>query len=252
MLNAFDLTGRRALVTGGGGTLGRAMAEALYQAGAEVALMSRSDKVDDAAAQMSVGNRAVLALHADLADRESLVSGFNEAVSRLGGLDILVTSHGIVRAGDAVDYPLDLWDQTLDVNLTSVFALCQLAGQHMISQGRGKIINVASMLSFGGGFRAAAYAASKGGIAQITKALANEWAGKGINVNAVAPGYIQTPMNQHIWKDPIRSEQIMARLPVGRWGTPDDLKGAVVFLASPASDYIHGIILPVDGGWLSR
>ena len=122
----------------------------------------------------------------------------------------------------------------------------------MIPAGRGKIITIASMLSFGGGFRAAAYAASKGGVAQLTKALANEWAPKGINVNALAPGYIQTPLNQHIWKDPVRNEQILARLPSGRWGTPADLKGAAVFLASPASDYIHGIVLPVDGGWLSR
>lgn len=171
---------------------------------------------------------------------------------KLGGIDILVTCHGTVRAGEALDFSLDDWDDTLDVNLSSVWLLCQLAGKHMVGQQRGKIINIASMLSFSGGFRAAAYAASKGGVAQLTKALANEWASQGVNVNAIAPGYIKTKLNRHIWTDQARAEQVLARLPAGRWGEPADLRGAVVFLASQASDYLHGVILPVDGGWLSR
>ena len=149
--------------------------------------------------------------------------------------------------------PLDDWDDTLEVNLTSVFELCRLAGTSMVQRGEGKIVTVASMLSFQGGFRAAAYAAAKGGVAQLTKALANEWAPHGVNVNAIAPGYVKTGLNRHIWRDdPVRSEAVLARLPAGRWGDPADLAGAVVFLASAASDYVHGIVLPVDGGWLAR
>src|SRR5262249_41065904 len=157
---------------------------------------------------------------------------FDRAVAALDGIDILVVCHGSVKAGDSLDYSLADWDATLESNLSSVFRLCQLAGERMIPQGRGKIITVASMLSFSGGLRAEAYAASKGGLAQLTKALSNEWAPKGINVNAIAPGYVQTKMNRHIWQDPTRNQQILARLPSGRWGTPEDLKGAVVFLAS--------------------
>jgi 2-deoxy-D-gluconate 3-dehydrogenase len=187
-----------------------------------------------------------------LTDRDSLPVGFVEAVELLGGIDILVACHGMVKAGDSVSFEQATWDETIESNLNSVFSLCQLAGTQMLAQGYGKIITIASMLAFGGGLRAAAYAASKGGVAQLTKALANEWSSKGVNVNAIAPGYIKTKLNQHIWTDPLRNEQILARLPSGRWGEPADLKGAVVFLASPASDYVHGIVLPVDGGWLAR
>ncbi len=252
MHHAFDLTGRRALVTGGSGVLGSAMASALYEAGADVAIVGRSDRTDEVARTLGSPNRLVRAVRGDLLNRDTLPALFESALQTLGGLDILVSCHGMVRAGDAVTYDLAVWDETLESNLNSVFQLCQLAARHMLAQGHGKIINVASMLSFGGGFRAAAYAAAKGGVAQMTKALANEWASQGVNVNAIAPGYIQTPLNQHIWADPVRNPQILARLPAGRWGEPDDLKGAVIFLASPASDYIHGVILPVDGGWLSR
>jgi 2-deoxy-D-gluconate 3-dehydrogenase len=252
VLDLFNLSGRKAIVTGGAGMLGGAMAEALYTAGADIVIVGRSEKTDEAASRIGSPERPAHPVRADLTDREQLERGFAESVERLGGLDILITSHGIVRAGDSLDYDSALWDEHLEINLTSVFRLCQLAARLMIPQGQGKIINIASMLSFGGGLRAAAYAASKGGVAQITKALANEWASKGVNVNAIAPGYIQTPLNQHIWRDPVRNEQILARLPVGRWGNPDDLKGATVFLASPASDYLHGVVLPVDGGWLAR
>ena len=244
----FDLSGRRALVTGGGGGIGLGLSEALAGAGARVAVLGRSAAADEAAAR--VGG---IAVRADLADRDDLRRGFAAAVEALGGLDILVASHGTLHAGPALELPLDGWDETLEVNLTSVFELCRLAGELMVPRGAGKIVTIASMLSFQGGFRAAAYSASKGGVAQLTKALANEWAPHGVNVNAIAPGYVKTGLNSHIWRDdPERSEAILARLPAGRWGEAADLAGAVVFLASPASDYVHGIVLPVDGGWLGR
>ena len=244
----FDLSGRRALVTGGGGGIGLGISEALAGAGARVAILGRSDAADEAAAL--VGGTAV---RADLSDRDALRRGFEDAVESLGGLDVLVTSHGTLHAGPALETSLESWDATIEVNLTSVYELCRLAGAMMLPCGAGKIVTIASMLSFQGGFRAAAYSASKGGVAQLTKALANEWAPHGVNVNAIAPGYVKTPLNAHIWRDdPERSEAILARLPAGRWGEPADLAGAVVFLASAASDYVHGIVLPVDGGWLGR
>ena len=251
-MDLFSLTGRKAIVTGGGSGIGAGLAEGLFQAGADVAIIGRSDKADHMAAKIGSAKRPVHAIRGDLTDRDALPAAFDQAVARLGGIDILVVCHGMVKAGDSVDYDPAAWDETMEANLNSVFRLCQLAGASMIGQGRGKIITIASMLSFGGGLRAAAYAASKGGITQLTKALANEWAPKGVNVNSIAPGYIKTALNQHIWQDPARYDQVLARLPSGRWGTPADLMGAVIFLASPASDYVHGVVLPVDGGWLSR
>jgi 2-deoxy-D-gluconate 3-dehydrogenase len=248
VLDQFSLNGRRALVTGGAGGLGRAMSEALLEAGAKVAILGRSAGTDEVAE--AIGGVSV---RADVSDRVDLRRGFDEAVSGLGGLDILVTSHGDVHVEPAAQHALARWDNVIEVNLAAVFQLCQLAGAIFLDQGRGKIINIASMLSFSGGLNVPSYAASKGGVAQLTKALANEWAGQGVNVNAIAPGYIRTPLNAHLWRDdPVRSEQILTRLPVGRWGDPADLKGTAVFLASPASDYLHGAIVPVDGGWLAR
>jgi 2-deoxy-D-gluconate 3-dehydrogenase len=252
MNDLFDLTGRRAIVTGGGGTLGSAMAGALYRAGADVALIGRSDSIYRAAEAIVTPGRPISAVLADLRTREAIEDGFGAAVDKLGGVDILICSHGIVRSAPSLDYSLDDWSDIVDSNLNSVFQLAQLAGKQMIANGSGKIITIASMLAFSGGLRAAAYAASKGGVAQMTKALANEWAPLGVNVNAIAPGYMKTNLNRHIWTDPVRAEQILARLPAGRWGNADDLDGATVFLASHASDYIHGIVLPVDGGWLAR
>jgi len=244
----FDLTGRRALVTGGGGGLGLGISEALAAAGATVAVLGRSESVEEAAGRVDG-----IAVRADLSDRDDLRRGFAAAVESLGGLDVLVTSHGTLHAGPALELALEAWDDTLEVNLTAVFELCRLAGAVMVPRGSGKIVTIASMLSFQGGFRAAAYSASKGGVAQLTKALANEWAPHGVNVNAIAPGYVKTALNSHIWRDdPARSESILARLPAGRWGEPSDLAGAAVFLSSAASDYVHGIVLPVDGGWLGR
>ncbi len=247
MLTMFDLTDCNALVTGGSGALGRAVAEALRDAGAAVAISGASDRVKSVA-----GELGVIALQADLTDRRQRHGLWQEAVAALGRLDILVAAHGLARRFAAEDYPLAEWDEALEVNLTSVFDLCQQAGRPMLARGRGKIILIASMLSFSGGITVPAYAASKGGLAQITKALANEWASRGVNVNAIAPGYFDTPMTAAIRADRERSRQILERIPAGRWGTPADLQGAAVFLASRASDYVHGIVLPVDGGWLAR
>ena len=245
---SFDLTGRRALVTGGGGGIGRGIARSLAEAGASVAILGRSDSADEAAAELGG-----IAVRADLSDREALRRGFGEAVERLGGLDILVNSHGIGRASEAVDHDLADWDEVIEVNLTATFELCQLAGRIMVAQGSGKIVNIASVMSFQGGWRISSYAASKGGVSQLTMALANEWAPHGVNVNAIAPGYVKTALNARIWRDdPERTAQIDVRIPAGRWGEPADIGGAVVFLSSAAADYVQGITLPVDGGWLSR
>jgi 2-dehydro-3-deoxy-D-gluconate 5-dehydrogenase len=244
----FDLAGMRALVTGGGSGLGRGMAEALVGAGATVALVGRSERVEDAAREL--GGHAV---RVDLTDRDALPAAFQRAVALLGGLDVLVTAHGTTRRGPALDLDAAAWDDVLETNLTSVFELCRLAGRLMVAAGRGKIVTVASMLSFSGGLEVSPYAASKGGVAQLTRALANEWAPHGVNVNAIAPGYFRTELTAPIWRDdPDRSAEIVGRLPAGRWGEPADLAGATVFLASAASDYVHGIVLPVDGGWLAR
>jgi 2-dehydro-3-deoxy-D-gluconate 5-dehydrogenase len=244
----FELTGRRALVTGGSGGIGGGIARALVEAGATVAVQGRSDRVDDVA--RALGG---IAVRADLADRSDLERGFAEAVEALGGIDVLVNAHGIGRPSEAVEHELGDWDDVIEVNLTATFALCRLAGRIMLGHGRGKIVNIASLLSFQGGIRVPSYAASKGGVATLTMALANEWAPHGVNVNAIAPGYVKTELNARIWRDdPVRTAAIDARIPAGRWGTPADLGGAAVFLASAASDYVHGVVLPVDGGWLGR
>lgn len=211
-------------------------------------MLGRSEGTDEAAAELGG-----IAVRADLSDREALRRGFDEAVAGLGGLDILVNSHGIGRAADAVDHDLADWDEVIEVNLTSTFELCQLAGRIMVPQRSGKIVNIASVLSFQGGFRVSSYAASKGGVSQLTMALANEWAPHGVNVNAIAPGYVKTALNVRIWRDdPERTEQINVRIPAGRWGEPADIGGAAVFLSSPAADYVQGVTLAVDGGWLAR
>ena len=181
-----------------------------------------------------------------------IVQGGRIGIAALGGLDILLNNAGITRWSPAEEMSEPDWDIVLDVNLNAVFLLAQLAGQYMLKQGHGKIINIASLLSFGGGYLTVGYAASKGGVAQMTKALANEWSGKGVNVNAIAPGYMATEMNIPLMEDPARNKLILDRVPAGRWGLPEDLVGALIFLASPASDYVHGILIPVDGGFLAR
>jgi 2-deoxy-D-gluconate 3-dehydrogenase len=246
-VNLFRLDGQKALVTGGTGGLGEAMADALHEAGATVAVAGTSARVHEIAARLGGPG-----FQADLSDRDAPAVLFADAVKQLGQIDILVTAHGMITRHPAEDYPLDEWERTLAINLTSVFSLCQLAGRHMLPRRQGKIINLSSELAFSGGVRVPAYTASKGGVAQLTKGLANEWAGRGVNVNAIAPGYMDTPMTVDLVRDAARSQQILARIPAGRWGRPADLQGAVVFLASAASDYVHGVVLPIDGGWLSR
>lgn len=245
----FDIRGLRALVTGGTGAIGSAIARGFVAAGARVAIVGRSEDTPTIAARLGPD---VAGITADLADLQALTQAFAQVTAALGGLDVLITAHGSARVQAATEYSQEFWDEMLTMNLTSVFQLCRLAAPIMLGQGRGKIITIASMLSFSGGLMVSGYAASKGGVAQLTKALANEWSGRGINVNAIAPGYIKTRLNEHIWRDPVRHDQILTRLPSGRWGNPDDLVGAAIFLASPASDYVHGIVLPVDGGWLAR
>jgi 2-deoxy-D-gluconate 3-dehydrogenase len=249
----FDLTGRKALVTGGSRGLGKGMAAGLLRAGADIAIMSSSDAIFGTAnALEQTAGRPVHALQADLSERTHLHQAFEQSVQQLGGLDILVVNHGIQRRYPAEDFPVEAWDVILETNLTSMFLLNQLAGRVMLAQGHGKIINVASLLSFSGGITVPAYAAAKGGVAQLTKALANEWAGRGVNVNAVAPGYIETDSTAALLADPARNRDITIRIPAGRWGQPEDLQGIVVFLASEASAYIHGAVIPVDGGWMAR
>jgi 2-deoxy-D-gluconate 3-dehydrogenase len=248
----FDLAGSKALVTGGGGGIGAGIAEGLLEAGASVVVMARSESVDRVASRLGGSDSGIWAVRADLGDRTQVEPAFEAAVSLLGGLDILVISHGTVTVSSALEHSLEDWDRVLEVNLTSAFRLCRLAGGIMVPQGSGKIINIASMYAFFGGLRVAAYTASKGGLAQLTKALANEWAAHGVNVNAIAPGYVRTGLNEHVWGDPERSAEIVGRLPIGRWAEPEDLKGPAVFLASAASDYLHGVVLPVDGGFLAR
>ena len=253
VLDRFRLDGRTALVTGASRGLGAAMARALAEAGAEVALHASQPLSREARHELTsgFGARAHL-LAADLSHKDSADQLATDALRALGRIDILVNNAGIIRRADAESYPDEDWDDVLMVDLSSVFRLCRTVGRTMLERGSGKIINIASMLTFQGGLRVPAYAAAKGGVAQLTKALANEWAGRGVNVNAIAPGYMRTDNTQALRDDRPRYDAITARIPAGRWGEPDDLAGAVVFLASSASDYVHGYVLAVDGGWLAR
>lgn len=252
-MNLFDLKGKTALVTGGSRGLGRGMAEALCEAGAKVAVLGSSEKAVKTAEELVKHGYDAVGIRGDLGNREKLPELFESVYSALGNkIDILVNCAGIQRRNHCEDFTLQDWDDVINVNLNAVFQLCQLAGRKMLEQGSGKIINVASMLSFFGGFTVPAYAASKGGVAQLTKALSNEWSGKGICVNAIAPGYMATEMNTKLIEDEKRNAEILGRIPAGRWGTPDDVKGLTVFLASRASDYINGTVIPVDGGYLGK
>jgi 2-deoxy-D-gluconate 3-dehydrogenase len=249
----FGLHGKVALVTGSSRGLGLAMARALAQAGASVIVNGR-----DAAALAPVtrdlearGTKAH-AIAADLGDRADVERLIAQSIAWQGRLDILVNNAGIIQRAPAVEHSDADWDHVMRVNLDGVFTACRAAGRHMIARGSGRIINVASLLTFFGGITVPGYAASKGAVGQLTKALANEWAGKGVNVNAIAPGYMRTDNTAALQADPVRSKEILARIPANRWGEPSDLEGSVVFLASPASDYLHGHILTVDGGWCGR
>ncbi len=252
MTELFNLTGKKAIVTGGGRGLGLGMSEALCEAGAEIVILASSDSSTRAAAELCNKGYKAHGIICDLADTNGLEKHFNEAIELLGGIDILVNNAGIQRRNPCEKFLLEDWNDVLNVNLTAVFRMCQLAGNKMLEKGNGKIINVASMLSFFGGFTVPAYAASKGGVAQLTKALTNEWAAKGININAIAPGYMATEMNTKLIEDEKRNAEILSRIPAGRWGNKDDVKGITVFLASKASDYLSGAVIPVDGGYLGK
>ena len=247
----FDLAGKVAVVTGANTGIGQGVALALAAAGAEVAAVGRSSADETAKAIEALGRRC-LHVSADLSSIEPIDRIVVEVEAGLGPIDIRVNNAGIIRRSDAVDFTEADWDQVVDTNLKSAFFLSQAIGRRMISRGGGKIINIASMLSFQGGMRVASYTASKSGLAGLTKLLANEWAAKGVNVNAIAPGYFVTNNTEALRQDEGRSREILGRIPAGRWGRPEDLGGAAVFLASSASDYVHGAIVPVDGGWLAR
>ena len=252
--NLFDVSGKKVIVTGGTRGLGLGMAEGFLQAGCKVAIVGTSDKVFAVAEEECNKGYDCVGIKGDLSKREEVYRIFNECVEKLGGdLDVLVTSHGIQRRHSAEEFPLNEWDDVISVNLSSIFVLCQEAGKIMLKKGYGKIINVASMNSFFGGQTIPAYAAAKGGVAQLTKELSNDWAGRGINVNAIAPAYMATEMNEALLdpKNP-RFKTISERIPAGRWGTGEDMQGTAIFLASHASDYLCGAVIPVDGGYLVK
>lgn len=252
ILDTFRLEGNVALVTGASTGLGAAIAIALAEAGANVACHGNTRAADTTCAEVTKAGREAFALTGDLSDRLTPQRLIEETIDHFGRLDILVNNAGTIRRAPATDYSEEDWATVIEVNLSSVFRMAQLAGRHMIERGGGKILNIASLLSFQGGITVPAYAASKGGVAQLTKALANEWASKNINVNAIAPGYMRTDNTKALQQDETRNRQILERIPAGRWGEPSDLGGAAVFLCSSASDYINGHVLVVDGGWMGR
>ena len=250
--STFSLAGKVALVTGANTGLGQGIAVALAQAGADIVGISRSNSSDTERGVVAAGRR-FHSVHADLERSQESARIVAQAIEAAGRVDILVNNAGIIRRNDALKFTEQDWDSALNVNLKTPFFLAQAAAQAMIAAGRGgKIINIASMLSFQGGIRTASYTASKSGLAGLTRLLANEWAVHGINVNAIAPGYFETNNTEALRADEQRNRDILGRIPAGRWGRPSDLGGAAVFLASPASDYVHGAVLPVDGGWLAR
>lgn len=251
MAHPFDLAGKVAVVTGANTGIGQAIAVALAAAGAEVACVGRTPAEETAEQIRALGRRVVL-IPADLSTIAPVQQVVDTTLAELGRLDILVNNAGIIRRADAVDFTEEDWDAVIDTNLKSVFFLCQAAGRYMIGQGSGRIINIASMLTFQGGIRVPSYTASKSGIGGLTKLLANEWAAKGVTVNAIAPGYIATNNTAALQADESRNKAILDRIPAGRWGKPGDLGGAAVFLASDAAAYVNGHILAVDGGWLAR
>ncbi|HTB97956.1 MAG TPA: 2-dehydro-3-deoxy-D-gluconate 5-dehydrogenase KduD [Terracidiphilus sp.] len=252
MLELFDLHGKTALVTGSSRGLGLGIALGLAEAGAQVALHGSAAVPEAAIRQVDAATSGAIAVTGDVSKPQACEVIMEQVFARFGKIDILVNNAGTIRRAPAADSTLEDWNAVLETNLSSVFRLSQLAGRTMLAQGSGKIINIASLLTFQGGVFVPSYAAAKGGVGQLTKALANEWASRGVNVNAIAPGYIETDNTAALRADPVRSRQILERIPAGRWGKPADLAGAAVFLASRASDYLHGHVLVVDGGWMSR
>jgi 2-dehydro-3-deoxy-D-gluconate 5-dehydrogenase len=251
MKNLFDLTGEVAVVTGAATGLGAGMALGLAEAGADLVIVDRKEPAETIATIQRMGRKA-LGVVADLSTFEAVGSVIREAIAAYGRLDILVNNAGIIRRAPAIEFSEQDWDEVMAVNAKTVFFLSQAAAREMLPRRHGKIINVASLLSFSGGIMVPSYSASKGAVAQITKALANEWAPHGVNINAIAPGYMVTNNTANLRKDPERTRSINERIPAGRWGVPEDLQGAAVFLASRASDYVNGHVLVVDGGWMAR
>ncbi|WP_155010059.1 MULTISPECIES: SDR family oxidoreductase [Priestia] len=251
-VDLFSLDGKVSAITGATRGIGRSMAIALAEAGSDIALLQRSKEFLGVKEEIERLGRKCFIVNCDLENASEVSEAISSVVAYFGKLDILVNNAGIQRRSPAVDFAEEDWDAVMNVNLKTVWLLCQQAGRQMLKQGSGKIINMASLLSYQGGITVPAYAAAKGGVAQLTKALSNEWAAKGVNVNGIVPGYIATDMNEALINDETRSRQIIERIPAGRWGQADDFKGAVVFLASDASAYIHGHLLAVDGGWLGR
>jgi 2-dehydro-3-deoxy-D-gluconate 5-dehydrogenase len=251
MKGIFDLTGKVAIVTGASTGLGAGMTLGLAEAGADIALVDRVECTETAEKVRAIGKRA-LTITADLSTIAPVKNIVELAVKEFGKVDILINNAGIIRRTPAIDFSEKDWDEVLAINTKAVFFLCQAAAKDMMKRKYGKIVNIASLLAFQGGIVVPSYSASKGAVAQVTKALANEWAQHGITVNAIAPGYMATNNTKALREDPIRSKSILDRIPAGRWGLPDDLKGAAVFLASPASDYVNGHVLLVDGGWMAR
>jgi 2-dehydro-3-deoxy-D-gluconate 5-dehydrogenase len=252
IIDLFKLDGKVAAVTGATRGIGRAMALALAEAGADIALLQRSPEQYELKEELEKLGRKCTIIPCDMENSNQVKEAIPNVVSSFGKIDILVNNAGIQRRSPSVDFQESDWDDVIQVNLKAVWLLSQQAGRYMVPQKKGKIINTASLLSFQGGITVPAYAAAKGGVAQLTKALSNEWAQHNINVNAIAPGYIATDLNTALINDETRNSQILDRIPAGRWGNPEDFKGTVVFLASDASNYVHGHLLAVDGGWLGR
>jgi len=248
----FSLDGRKALVTGASRGIGKAVAIGLARAGADVALVSRSDALLQTAREIEKLGRKALVIRKDLSRPEAAEEVVGAAVEKFGRLDILVNNAGTTCRAPVEDYGDEDWKIVIELNLNAVFRLCRAAGRVMLTQGYGKIVNVASLMSFQGGITIPAYTASKHGVAGLTKSFANEWAGRNITVNAIAPGYVLTQVTAPLQKDRVRNRQILERIPQGRWAEPEDMVGAVIFLASDASRYVQGHVLVVDGGWLSR
>ena len=252
ILDRFSLKGKVAVVTGASRGLGAGMAKALAEAGAAVAVVSSTDKVHALAAEIAATGARCIGIQADLVSTQPIPDIIAKTVAAFGRLDILVNCAGIIRRAPAIEFSEKDWDDVINVNQKSLFFMCQAAAREMLKQKKGKIINIASLLSFQGGIIVPSYTASKSAVAGITKALANEWAAQGFNVNAIAPGYMATEMTDALQKDPNRAPAILGRIPQGRWGTPEDLQGLVVYLASGASDYMQGQVIAVDGGWMGR
>ena len=253
ILDKFSLEGKTALVTGASRGLGQQIAIALAEAGADVACHSRTEGgAGEAIKSVEALGRKAIPVVGDVAERNVPARLAEEALEKFGKIDVLINNAGMIRRSPAVDYSEEDWSTVIEVNLSSIFRLSQAVGRHMIERGSGKIVNIASLLSFQGGITVPAYTASKSGVAGLTKALANEWAKYYVNVNAIAPGYMETDNTAALRADETRNRQILERIPAGRWGGADDLSGSVVFLSSSASDYMHGHVMVVDGGWMAR